>query len=70
MFDETMNNAVVVLLITTSSTLIFGLSKLIAKSKCSEISCCGCFIKRDVALEEKENEFEILHKQPSEKSAF
>ena len=63
-----MNNAVVVLLITTSSNLIFGLSKLIAKSKCSEVNCCGCFnIKRDVALEEKENEFEILHKQPSEK---
>ena len=56
-----MDNAVVVLLITTSAQLIFGLSKLIAKSKCSEISCCGCFIKRDVALEEKENEFEILH---------
>ncbi len=65
-----MNNAVVVLLITTSSNLIFGLSKLIAKSKCSECNFGCCFIKRDVALEEKENEFEILHKQPSEKSAF
>ena len=63
-----MNNAVVVLLITTSSNLIFGLSKLIAKSKCSECNFGCCIIKRDVALEEKENEFEILHKQPSEKS--
>ena len=63
-----MNNAVVVLLITTSSNLIFGLSKLIAKSKCSEVNCCGCFIKRDVALEEKENEFEILHKKSDNES--
>lgn len=61
-----MNNAVIVLLITTSSNLIFGLSKLIAKSKCSECNFGCCSIKRDVALEEKENEFEILHKQPSE----
>lgn len=60
-----MDNAVIVLLITTTSHLIFGLSKLIAKSKCSEISCCGCMIRRDVALEEKENEFEILHKKES-----
>ena len=60
-----MDNAVIVLLITSSSHLIYGLSKLIAKSKCSEISCCGCFIKRDVYLEEKENEFEILHKKQS-----
>ncbi len=60
-----MDNAVIVLLITSSSHLIFGLSKLIAKSRCSEISCCGCFIKRNVYLEEKENEFEILHKKPS-----
>ena len=61
-----MNNAVVVLLITTSSNLIFGLSKLIAKSKCSECNFGCCTIKRDVALEEKENEFEILHqRQPS-----
>ena len=56
-----LDNAIIVLIITTSSNLVFGLSKLIAKSKCSEISCCGCFIKRDVLLEEKENEFEITH---------
>ena len=61
-----MESAIIVLLITSSTNLIFGLSKLIAKSKCSEVSCCGCFIKRDVALEEKENEFEILHKKESD----
>ena len=63
-----MDNVIIVLLITTISNLIFGLSKLIAKSKCSEISCCGCFIKRDVALEEQENEFEILHKKSDNES--
>jgi len=56
-----MNDVIAVLLITTIGNLVIGLAKLIAKSKCSEVSCCGCFIKRDVALEEKENEFEILH---------
>jgi hypothetical protein len=57
------DSAIIVLIITTSSNLIFGLAKLIAKSKCSEVSCCGCIIKRDVILEEKENEFEITHPQ-------
>ena len=63
-----MESAIIVLLITSSTNLIFGLSKLIAKSKCSEVSCFGCFIKRDVALEEKENEFEILHKKSDNES--
>ena len=61
-----MESAIIVLLITSSINLIFGLSKLIAKSKCSEVNCCGCFIKRDVALEAEENEFEILHKKESD----
>lgn len=56
-----LDNAIIVLIITTSSNLIFGLAKIIAKSKCSEVACCGCIIKRDVDLEEKENEFEIMH---------
>jgi hypothetical protein len=56
-----MKDVIAVLLITTIGNLVIGLAKLIAKSKCSEVSCCGCFIHRDVALEEKENEFEILH---------
>ena len=59
------DSAVVVLLITTTSNLIFGLSKIIAKSKCSEINCCGCFIKRDVVLEERENEFILTHQPTS-----
>jgi hypothetical protein len=58
-----MQDVIAVLLITTIGNLVIGLAKLIAKSKCSEISCCGCLCRRDVALEEKENEFEILHPQ-------
>ncbi len=58
-----LDNAVIVLIITKSSNLIFGLAKIIAKSKCTEVSCCGCMIKRDATLEEKENEFEIMHPQ-------
>ena len=62
-----MNDVIAVLLITTVGNLIIGLAKIIAKSKCSQFSCLGCSVTRDVALEEKENEFEILHKQPDEK---
>ena len=58
-----MNDAISVLLISTVGNLIIGLAKLIFKSKCSELSCCGCKIKRNVELEEKQEEFEILNKK-------
>jgi hypothetical protein len=54
-----------VMLVTTVSGLVIKLSSMAFKSKCSDVSCCGLTIKRDVALEEKEHEFEILHKIPS-----
>ena len=60
-----LDSAIIVLMITSSKDLVFGLSKLIAKSKCSEFSCCGCSVKRDVALEAQEEEFAALHpRQP------
>jgi len=60
-----LDSAIIVLMITSSKDLVFGLSKLIAKSKCSEFSCCGCTVKRDVALEEQADEFAMLHvRQP------
>jgi len=62
-----MNTVIVVLLITTLSNLVFGLAKLIAKSKCSSCSFCGCHIKRDVELEEKSDEFNALHPAEQEK---
>ena len=56
-----MDSAIIVLLITTSSQLIFGISKMIMKSKCKTCKCFGCEIIRDVELEEKESEFNITH---------
>ena len=52
-------------LLTTVSGLLIKLASMIFKSKCSECSFCGINVKRDVALEEKESEFEILNKQKS-----
>jgi len=56
-----MDSAIIVLLITTSSNLIFGISKMIMKSKCKTCKCFGCEITRDVELEEKEAEFNVTH---------
>ena len=56
-----MYSAIIVLLITTSSNLVFGISKMIMKSKCKTCKCFGCEITRDVELEEKEAEFNITH---------
>jgi len=56
-----MDSAIIVLLITSASHLIFGISKMILKSKCKTCKCCGCEITRDVELEEKEAEFDATH---------
>ena len=53
------------LLISSSANVAYAIIKAISKSKCSECDLGCCRIKRDVELEEKETEFEILHKQPS-----
>ena len=54
-----------IVLVTTCSGLLIKLASMAFKSKCSEFSCCGITIKRDVVLEEKEHEFDTLHKQQS-----
>ena len=51
-----------VMLVTTVSSLVIKLASMAFKSKCSDVSCCGIAIKRDVALEEKETEFLQLNK--------
>ena len=56
-----MDSAIIVLLITTASHLVFGISKMILKSKCKTCKCLGCEIIRDVELEEKEAEFDATH---------
>ena len=51
--------------LSTACGLLIKLSSMAFKSKCSEVSCCGITIKRDVDLEEKEHEFDTLHKTKS-----
>ena len=51
--------------IGTASGLCIKIASMAYKSTCHDCNCCGISIKRDVILEEKENEFEILNKQKS-----
>ena len=60
-----LSDVITALLINSSANIMYALIKSISKSKCSECNFGCCTIKRDVAIEAKENEFEILHKQPS-----
>ena len=54
--------------IGTASGLLIKIASMVMKSKCSNCSFCGINVTRDVALEEKENEFELLHKMKSSTS--
>lgn len=47
--------------IVTVSGLILKIISMSFKSKCSECSFCGISIKRNVDVEEKEHEFDVLH---------
>lgn len=47
--------------LVTLSGLMLKLVSMMFKSKCSEVSCCGLFIKRDVITEEREHEYDIEH---------
>ena len=48
--------------LTTSTAFIFGIVKLASKSKCKKCKLLCIEIERDVELEEKENEFELVHR--------
>jgi hypothetical protein len=52
--------------ITTISGVVIKLASMAYKSKCKEFSLCCCSVKRDVDLEERENEFEITHRSPQQ----
>ena len=43
--------------------LIIAIIKICAKSKCRKCRFCGCEIERDTEAEERETEFEMLHRQ-------
>ena len=51
--------------VTTVSGVVIKLASMAYKSKCSECYFCGISVKRNVDVEEKETEFEILHKKNS-----
>lgn len=59
-----LSDVIISLLINSSTNIGYAIIKSVTKSKCSECNLGCCFIKRNVELEEKETEFEILHKQP------
>ena len=63
-----LSDVIISLLINSSASTSYAIIKSITKSTCSECSLGCCTIKRNVELEEKETEFEILHKQPSSPS--
>lgn len=50
--------------ITTISGMVIKLASMAYKSKCKECDVCCIKVRRDVDLEEKENEFEITHRIP------
>ena len=47
--------------ITSTSAFLFGVIKILSKSKCKRCNFFCFEIERDVELEEKENEFELVH---------
>jgi len=51
--------------LTTTTAFIFGLVKVLAKSKCKSCSMCGCKIERDVELEERLDEMKLDKKESS-----
>ena len=53
--------------IGTASGLCIKIASMAYKFKCTEWNCWGITKKRNVVIEEKENEFEIFNKQKSAK---
>jgi len=45
--------------ITSSIGFILAFTKMIYKSKCKSLKCCGCELIRDTEAEEKIDELEI-----------
>jgi hypothetical protein len=57
MFSEIFWGSVIV----TISGLILKIISMSFKSKCSECSFLGFYIKRNTELEEREHEFDVIH---------
>jgi len=54
--------------ITSIIACILASTKLLYKSKCENISCCGLVIKRNVELEEKVDEIELQRRNESKEN--
>jgi len=56
--------------IVTASGLILKIVSMCFKSKCAEFSFCGISIKRNIELEEREHEFDVINRvKTSEKGS-
>jgi len=49
------------LVLTSCVGLVLALARMLYKSKCYEINCLCCQIKRDIQLETNEHKFDIEH---------
>jgi len=55
--------------ITSSIGFILAFTKMIYKSKCKSLKCCGCELIRDTEAEEKIDELEIERHPGEEKKS-
>ena len=46
------------LVLTSAVGFVLAIAKIISKSRCDEITCCGCRIHRNVMLENLESRIE------------
>ena len=46
------------LVLTSSVAFVLAIAKIISKSRCDELTCCGCRIHRNVVLENLESRIE------------
>ena len=46
------------LVLTSSVGFVLAIAKIISKSRCDELTCCGCRIHRNVMLENLESRVE------------
>ena len=50
------------LLVTSSFAFLLAVARMMYKSKCKDIKCCGCIeIQRDVEAEQEELQFQTVH---------
>lgn len=55
-------------LITSIIACLLTITRQIYKSKCEDVRCCGLVIKRNVMLEEKIDEIEIVNRKESKEN--